>query len=109
MKFIEYIVKKIERAAKANEGALWARTSISATELFYFNKGIEKLDLDNYVRWRGEKKNCEVDGYKFEFGIHEYTLEGYTQIETPEGVLFEVADIKYRNQKSVQVRFYVGE
>lgn len=109
MKFIEYIVKKIDRATKASEGALWVRTSISATELFYFNKGIEKLDLDNYVRGRGEKKNHEVGGYKFEFGIGDYDLKGYTKVETPEGVLFEVADIEYRNQKSVEVRFYVGE
>ena len=109
MKFITYITNKINKASKAQSDMVWSRTSISSKELFFFNKGLQTLDLDMYVRGRGEKKNYEVDGYKFEFGVHEYTLEGYTKVETPEGLIFEVKDLKYKNQRSVEVRFYVGE
>lgn len=109
MKFIEYITNKINKAYKPESNMLWATTSISTKELYFFNKGIEKLDLDTYVRGRGESKKYEIQGYKFEFGVGAYDLKGYTQVETPEGIFFKISDIEYRNQKSVELRFYIGE
>lgn len=108
MKFITYITNKINKAGKEQKDMVWAKTSISSKELYYFNKGVEELNLDTYVRGRGESKSYEVNGYKFEFGICAYTLDGYTKVETPDGITFDVKDPKYRNQRSVELRFYIG-
>ena len=107
MKFTDYIFAKKSKATKAEMHMLWASTSISRKEFFIFYKNIEKLELDTFVRGRGDKKTQKIDGLVFEFGVDENTLDTYVKVENKTGEVFIIKHPKYRTSKSVELKFLV--
>ena len=108
MKFVTYITGKINKASKQESHALWSHISISTKELYFFERGMEANGIDTYVRGL-DTKTILVDGYTFKIGYDHNRRESFTTVTTPDGLTFEVSEPKYRNQRTVTVRFFVGE